>query len=320
MRMNQARINKRDLRLGLLIAVSLTSCDGEGEKVAPTCNNESFSSVAAGKNIACAVDADGCVSCWGNEGLESTEAGGDWQDIGDAVPPEGSFSKVAVDLGNDGFDEGGFTSCGITTAKEVKCWGKRLAETGVSHTEALDLSVAGEVCGIGLQGGVLCWGAGSSEERSPPGGRWLDVDSSSTALVNCAVRIDAEIRCWGYCDDVMCTPPEGTFVVLDLGTDWGCALDTDGMALCWGGYQGTAESPAAEERFSQISVGSAACGVRRDSTLLCWGDAEGTAILSPPPGSFTQVDVGVGYACAVSVAGDLYCWGDAPHGQDKIPG
>jgi alpha-tubulin suppressor-like RCC1 family protein len=63
----------------------------------------------------------------------------------------------------------------------------------------------------------------------------------------------------------------GEYSRVSAGDDLSCAIDTDGMAHCWGDTEfGTPEPPQAN--FQDLSVGwNSACGLTEDQEILCWG-------------------------------------------------
>lgn len=120
-----------------------------------------------------------------------------------------------------------------------------------------------------------------------------------------------------------------------------CALDTGGLAWCWGeaskGKLGNgtttpqANNPVQvsdSHRFTKLDVGGdVACGLRQDGRILCWGDdtrgamgngasgASTTPFLVPDVGPWVKVAVGDRSVCGIKADGTAWCWGQGNSGQ-----
>ncbi|HEX6373992.1 MAG TPA: Ig-like domain-containing protein [Longimicrobium sp.] len=114
-----------------------------------------FTTIAAGWNYTCALDAAGQAWCWGR-GFGARPA---------AIPGGLTFTEI---------DAGARAMCGRTAAGAVYCWGSALGTTplprsgerpvqSLSVGEASLGSASVRVCGTLAGGGVQCWSAGSSE-------------------------------------------------------------------------------------------------------------------------------------------------------------
>ncbi|HEX5871407.1 MAG TPA: Ig-like domain-containing protein [Longimicrobium sp.] len=114
-----------------------------------------FTTIVAGWNYTCALDAGGQAWCWGM-GFGARPA---------AIPGGRAFVEI---------DAGAGAMCGRTAAGAVYCWGSALGTTPLPRSGALpvqSLSV-GEaslgsanvrICGTLAGGGVQCWSGGSSQ-------------------------------------------------------------------------------------------------------------------------------------------------------------
>jgi len=72
-------------------------------------------------------------------------------------------------------------------------------------------------------------------------------------------------------EDVSTSGPRQT-ETLSAGTEYTCAIQSDGTLTCWGRMDMGHVSPPAG-LFVQISVAwNHVCGIREDGTLACWGD------------------------------------------------
>ena len=99
------------------------------------------------------------------------------------------------------------------------------------------------VCGIRLDGTLLCEGNHQTWEISPPVGRFHSI--SAVSIHVCGVRIDETVTCWAthgeaYDEDAsQLTPPQGAFRSVSVGGSWSgssefsCEIRTDGSLRCW---------------------------------------------------------------------------------------
>lgn len=127
-----------------------------------------FSSVYSNDDRACAIQADGSISCWGDwtySAYTAKEFGdGTWADRV-AEPPSGQFVKLAIDHRDA-------KACGIRANGTLSCWGDWGywgGRTGFEWTrvtppagEFTDVLVSGDpwACGINAKTEVVCWGVG----------------------------------------------------------------------------------------------------------------------------------------------------------------
>lgn len=112
-----------------------------------------WASVEGGRNHACALDAEGYPTCWGNYGSVGT-------------PPEGErFKKLSL---------GDRTTCGVTTDGYVRCWadeslfgdsdGETMSwvadkvPTTTGWTQVAVASSAPYACAVDAEGQVTCFG------------------------------------------------------------------------------------------------------------------------------------------------------------------
>ena len=141
-----------------------------------------------------------------------------------------------------------------------------------------------------------------------------------------------------------------TLTQIVAGASSTCALDSTGLAYCWGlntsgqlGNNSTTQSPVpvavstsgvlAGKTLVQLAAGNAhVCALDSTGTAYCWGsNGNGqlginstTKSLVPVAVStsgvlsgvtLTQITAGFGHTCAVSSAGAAYCWGANGNGQ-----
>ena len=232
---------------------------------------------------ACATHVDGAVSCWDANGTTIPGAAGPYESV----------------CTGDTF------TCGLDSDGLPACWPE---QTGWEYPmpseelQQLDCS-ATQVCGVGVDGQLHCWGDDGygSVSEAPIGTGFAAAAASRDA--SCAVRSDGEVECWSDLDvweDV--TTPSGPFCSIDISTSGGgglgpvCAVRGDpgepcagGAAVCWADSLGA--SPPAGEEFVKVVVawgssftgdpGPHACGLTPSGLIRCWGGIEGPQ-LHPP--------------------------------------
>lgn len=172
------------------------------------------------------------------------------------------------------------------------------------------------------------------------------VDASPLDGGPCVYAPDG-LRCW---NNLSVSPQQlarlhpfgGDLADVRLGRGFGCGLDADGPAVCWGdgefGQTGrgspadsTGPAPVAGgRRFTALTAGwNHACGVDVDGRVLCWGrndvgqlgaasgescggvDCSTTPLPVDLGGSrAVQVEAGAESACALLEDGGVTCWGD----------
>lgn len=133
-----------------------------------------------------------------------------------------------------------------------------------------------------------------------------------------------------------------TITSISAGGNFACALDSAGLAYCWGGgtsgqlgNNGSSNStvPVAVtmpsgKTFTSISAGGThACAMTADSLAYCWGansfgqvgtGSTSASVLVPTAvsgiGTVASISAGFQYSCAVS-SGAAYCWGQQEGGK-----
>lgn len=140
-------------------------------------------------------------------------------------------------------------------------------------------------------------------------------------------------------------PDPAEFISLAVGAGFGCGLDADGIAWCWGSnYEGNLGTDSlywsatpvrigeGTLRFSELVAGLwHVCGRQADGTVLCWGDnsrrqlgritaGPGSAVPTAPSGlpPLASIDAGDFGTCGVATDTSLWCWG-AVAGQATRP-
>ena len=282
------------------------------------------SSVAAGSSHSCALTSGGAVKCWG--------AGASGR-LG-----TGSTQSWAIPVGVSGLSAGvtalstqSATTCALTSAGGVKCWGQNSFGqmgngTTVDSLEPVDVTGltsgiaavdAGgrHSCALTSAGGVKCWGSNASGEL----GTGTTVASS--------VPVDVA----GLTSGV---------TAISVGSSYTCVLTSAGAMKCWGannfgqlGEGSTTNSLVPVDVLglssgvTDISAGdSHACAVVSGG-VKCWGNGssgrvgDGSNAQSSVPldvfglsSGATMVSAGSTHSCAV-VSGGVKCWGTGTNGR-----
>jgi alpha-tubulin suppressor-like RCC1 family protein len=290
-------------------------------------------SISAGGGQSCAVQSDGLLMCWGNQGgYSNPNSIGAPNKIQKTV---GGVTTVVtdaayVDVGGNTY--GTDTGCYITTASALWCWGENSGGQ-VGDGTATDITTAVQVissnviavsvgpnhaCAV-LQGGtVQCWGRddygqqgdGTSSMSSPNnspvtvGGVTGAIGISVNGYHSCALLSSGAAKCWGANFDGQLG--DG----VNVGGSSATAIDVDGINNAVG-----------------ISAGSNhTCAVLSNGTVKCWGDnmskqggriglESAVPILVAGITGATAVIAGTGHACALIGSNDLKCWGDGTGGK-----
>ena len=286
--------------------------------------------ISAGYLMTCALTTAGGAKCWGGN-FQGVLGDGTTVNRSTPVDVSGLTSGVAAITA-----AGGGTSCAITTAGGLKCWGyngwggvgdgttvtPRLVPVDVSGlSTGVSAVTSGEmfVCALTTSGGMKCWGSdpygqigdGSNAQRLTP----VDV----FGLQNGVAGISA-------------------------GFDHMCALTKSGRPMCWGhnfyggvGDGTTGTNPNSPKRVSgftanditKLALGeSHTCALTSAGGVKCWGfNDQGELGNNSIAQSLVPVDVsgltsGVAYlaaskfhTCAVTTGGGAKCWGQNTSGS-----
>jgi len=247
--------------------------------------------------------------------------------------------------------DGGYASCG-----NQSCCGAQT--TG----DVLALAVGGDTtCGLTTAGAVSCWGDGAygALANGSTGGRSLvplpcaQLAFGVTAVAlgghhGCALRNTGEVLCWG--DDEQGQlgdglniptstphPPQGlvtTVAHVATGGSHTCVVTTGGAAYCWGdntsGQLGSSSASSQSSApvavtglasgVSAIAAGGAfTCALLGTGQLVCWGDgsrgqlggstSSNAPVAVPLPAPVKAIAAGANHACALAQSGSVLCWG-----------
>src|SRR5690606_19867497 len=250
-----------DNRFGQLGVGSVASGDGPQRVTAPA---GAFTTITAGGRHACGI-ASSTTYCWGEDSLGQL---GDARRINSTTPipvvTTQVFTSVAAGLRH---------TCALNAGGEAFCWGGNAsgqlgigavggyadAPVAVQGGHSYTAIAAGDssTCALRTDGAALCWGADTHGQlgRGAAGG-----SSGSPALVVGGL----------------------TFVAVDVGAGYACALAAAGDAHCWGkndyGQLGSGGGGAAMPRaaagglaFASLTTGARhACGVTGEGAVYCW--------------------------------------------------
>jgi alpha-tubulin suppressor-like RCC1 family protein len=252
--------------------------------------------------------------------------------------------------------------------KSAEAWVTTLAfvrmSVGASHT-----------CASNAAGKTYCWGAngngtlgdGTSVARdllAPVSGPQLFQSLSAGDTQSCGITDSGNLYCWGTItglgqygflklsqpDPTAVTGIPGRVASVSVGYGFGCALDANGAAYCWGsgtggqlgdGFKGscniygecfahgssTPVSVIGGHSFMEVATGNArACAIKTDGSTYCWGSGSNVGggvenwttpgpTLLPTDQKFVLIRRGASHGCALNAQGNAYCWGDNTFGQ-----
>jgi len=293
--------------------------------------------VDGGGAHACALLANGAMTCWGENGFGQLGTG-------DTTPlsspstalvfPDGFVPKTLV-LGNQ-------HTCAIAADDRIKCWGSNEKgqlgpdATGNRHAPGPDLRLrsrtvvalaAGDdhACAVLAGGALKCWGRNTDGQLG---------------LGDVANRGDGT----GQMGDAL---PEvslgGPAIAVATGAAHTCAVTDDGAVRCWGagdaGQLGTGDDadalapPATGIALPRAATAVAAganyaCALLAGGQATCWGggargqlgtgdtaDSAAPAGMLAFPSKATALAGGAHHACALLESGRIACWGANDHGQ-----
>lgn len=282
-----------------------------------------FVTVAAGFNHTCGITANAVALCWGDN--SSGQLGADSREVSPSpVPVMGEIRFAAVSAGLN-------HSCGLSTDGTAYCWGNneygQLGSGYNAHTGP-PLPVKGEhtfmsiragvlfTCGISTAGNAYCWGTNAQGQ----------LGNGSTTNSPIPVQVSGGLK----------------FISLSVGDGHACGVTTNGLGYCWGdnkyGQLGNASIKSSSvpvpvaggHLFKFISAGRTfSCASTREGTPYCWGWGNDAVVATesdmapnePAPvfGShglhFNSIGTGLGYACGLTAASEVYCWGANRYGQ-----
>lgn len=306
--------------------------------VAVTCGT----TITAGVAHTCALTNTGTVLCWGSNEFGQLGNGGT-ANVTSPVQVVGlASSAVSIAAGSE-------STCALTSLGTVWCWGDNsngqlgngtftqstvpvqvMDSTGSAPLTDVARIAAGQshTCAVTNAGATLCWGDNSRGEL----GNGTEIVSSLPVPVS------------GLASGV---------ATIAAGSDFTCAVTTDGGAKCWGdgvsGQLGNATSTNSATLSTvldttgtlplngvvTISAGfENACALTAEGNVLCWGangsgqlgngTASSVSVLpvevlnsngEAPLGGVVAISSGLDSNCAITATGTTKCWGANASGQ-----
>jgi alpha-tubulin suppressor-like RCC1 family protein len=250
-----------------------------------TSGGHAWSTITAGWDHTCALDAAGGAWCWGVDDEGQLGDGGSTDLCGivtflscrtTPTPVAGGHVFTTIDSSWD-------HTCGIDVSGSVWCWGSnRVGQLGVGPG-VLDPYVltpstpvqgaafasisagSSHVCGLSTGGQTVCWGSNVYGQLG---------NGTSTTASTPEVVIGAPALSW-----------------IRAGLFHSCGLDAGGSAYCWG-------------------IGTA--GELGDGTQT--SSSTPVAVVGGPS-AFLSIDAGGGHTCGLDIGGKAYCWGTNFAGQ-----
>jgi hypothetical protein len=255
---------------------------------------KTLTQISAGNGFTCALDSAGLAYCWGQNGNGQL---GNNSTAPSLVPVAVSTSGVLAGKTLTEIFASNFGShvCAIDSTGKAYCWGLNsngqlgdnsttqslvpvaVSTTGVLAGKTLTRISTGAAfsCGLDNTGKGYCWGLDTSGQLGdgPP-----DSQTQTPVAVSTTGVLAGK-----------------TLTELETGSTFACALDSAGLAYCWGA-NGTGQLGNNSTTSSDVPVAVVASGVLAGKTL-------------------TQITAGNGFTCALDTAGKAYCWGDNSQGQ-----
>jgi alpha-tubulin suppressor-like RCC1 family protein len=246
-----------------------------------------FQSISAGGHHACAVAVNGDAYCWGSN--SNGRLGAPTNGIVTTTPVKvsGGLSFVAVSAG-------GYHTCGIITGGSAYCWGLnsggQLGDGTNSDRAAPVAVIAGLIgvvpfvtlsagnnytCGVSKTGAGQCWGDNSYGQ--------LGVGTqyrSTTAPVAVAGSL--------------------TLGAIAAGGVHTCALDTVGLAYCWGDNSSGELGNTNASSSQPVSV----AGGLRFTTI-----GASSSVVFTSDSYYGNTTTITGHSCGITTGGTAYCWG-----------
>ncbi len=201
-------------------------------------------------------------------------------------------------------------SCAWSSGEAATCWGEsRDGQLEAPSTEFEDLDT-GSFFSYGIaksDGNLVSWGSIPTASTTPGSYNYFAISAGLNA--SCGIHDDHVLRCFGsHSSEIVQDQPEGgAWTQVEVGMFHACALDTEGLATCWGDPERVGTVP--EDPMSQIAVGfSHACGLKLDREVVCWGrDLYGET--QPPSGSFKAIAAGSFISFGITDLGSVVMWG-----------
>jgi hypothetical protein len=237
----------------------------------PPASQAPYSKLSVAHRVACAIDRDSQVRCWGDLAPPSTFFGGGL--YRDVATGDGTVCATAVTGAlrcTPGFDGGALPQdpqkvslasvdggaplgCALDHAGAITCFGAAPPGAPASGSFSDVACAPAHCCAVeATAGGVVCWGLSSAIGTTPSGGGFVRVAVSGSGIspnptplygLSCALSAKGEVTCFGsYAQSWVpfgllgntTTPPPGRYLDLAVGFTGSCLLRDDGHAVCFG--------------------------------------------------------------------------------------
>lgn len=346
-----------------------SSCQTFDSRIHPWPKFESFRSLVAGFDISCGVllDEPGAISCFGvgrtpnmAEVIDRTSSPVVSLGVGAgffcvslssgsakcmSIDGSATLATVTSTLSHvNAVVVGHSIACFLLVNSDLRCFARPSGSPiTVPPFRFLSASASISVCGVTVDGELVCFGPGSEKLVSPfaPPDQWLSSGSGSRLISGpaldaaCVLRLSsphADLRCWGSSPRSLSVGPttsptsrkwESTFSWNDgaLGATCGCIRTAGALQwTCWGFpsdccFGDTANCPSSPgNRLENLSIGWAhGCGIALGRPQ-CWGSWQETQMSGLLSTRNTTMSVAAGRTHSCAVFNDppfLECWGDA---------
>lgn len=312
-----------------------------------------LASIAVGDEFVCALLTTGTIQC-------ISQAAGELQPPQTITQVDGKAKEIKA---------GGDYVCVRLESDAIQCWKQDnstspLAVDNVITVQGIPEKVisfdaSATSCAVTEDGNVWCWNFASEEivatQFSGLVAKAIDVSTNYTEI--CALLEDGRVQCWtGVYDQLQqhvvfqeqphLIPNLGSITKIAVGQKASCAIQTNGVAKCWGdpfvdfiGESYFITSPQQVYGLDRsavtvdISNGSIdaeqhSCLVDEDHTAKCWGKntygqlGDGTNELRLAPVTVkgiekqvASIELGAEHTCAILLDGSANCWGNNYWGQ-----
>lgn len=321
---------------------------------------EAVNTIAVGDDYACALLSNGQVQC-AYSGLEEQEI------LPRTIIPLADKAK-ALKVSSE-------YNCAQLENDELQCWMFQRFQPDLSNTswivqgipeKVIDFDVNFTSCAVTESGTVWCWDYASTEgmvasQLNGLADKAIDVSVESVLTIPaigykiCVALVTGQVQCWEDSKDrmnyVSQYDAQPTFIPrlnqatqVDIGPSAACALQRNGIAMCWGQaffavYGNSTTSPypvyGLESNIRQVSIANApfmahTCTVDQSDTAKCWGYNSygqlGNGTTSDMPalapvdvngleGDVEQIALGTEHTCAILKDSSVNCWGNNYYGQ-----
>ena len=244
----------------------------------------------------------------GSAAVRATQTSGRWRIEQLQVHVDGQVEPITIDTRQTGQQGGVQAEAAPGPQAELTA-----IATGAAH-----------ICGLDVDGRVICWGDDNDNKLMAPPGEFEKLSAGMDHT--CGVDTSGRLHCWGDDKFGQIAVPDGGFVDVSAGFTHTCAIDDAGAVACWDAGdtngaemfdEGQADAP--EGTFTAVAAGSFhTCAIDDAKHIHCWGDDD-TGESSPPAGAFEDLALGADHGCALSTDGSVACWGDDDHGQATPP-